>query len=74
MRQVGRGIYPGVGYTWCLNQDNLLEKLDATYAHTGRGCVHSSQYIRLDAGHKLPFLGIAGVGDTGTCKYKKVFG
>jgi len=66
-------IYPRVRNAWCLYQDDLLEELDATYSYTGRGCVHSAQDVGLDAGHELPFLGIAGVGDTDTCKYKNVF-
>lgn len=66
-------IYPRVRNAWCLHQDDLLEELDATYPHTGRSCVHSSQDVGFDAGHELPFLRIAGVGDTDTCKYKNGF-
>lgn len=66
-------IYPRVRNARRLYQDDLLEELDATYPHTGRSCIHSSQDVGLDAGHELPFLRIAGVGDTDTCKYKNVF-
>jgi hypothetical protein len=48
----------------------LLEELDAAYPHTRRGCIHSSQDIRFDAGHELPLLRIARVGDTGTCNIR----
>jgi len=61
----GGSTYPGVCNAWGLHQNNLLEELDATYAHTRSGCVHSSQNIRFDASHELPLLRIAGVGDTG---------
>ena len=54
-------IYPGVGDAWCLDQDYLLEELDAAYAHARRGRIHSSQDVGLDASHELPVLGIVGV-------------
>ena len=67
------GDYPWVCHAWCLDQDDLLKKLDTTYAHTWGGCVHATQDVGFDAGHELPLLRIAGVGDTGTCKYKNGF-
>jgi hypothetical protein len=58
-------IYPRVDDAWRLHQDDLLEELDAAYAHARGGCVHSAQDVRLDASHELPVVGIVGVGDTG---------
>lgn len=61
----GGFIHPRVYHAWCLNQDYLLEELDAAYSHTRGGCIHSSQDIRFDRSHKLPMLRIVWVGYTG---------
>ena len=57
--------YPGVDHAWRLDQDHLLEELDAAYPYAWCGAIHASQDGGLDRRHELPIVGIVRVRDTG---------